>query len=231
MKERNIRLLRMLLENIPNVNVKILDVGCGNGTLSQVISQRVKTKVVGVDISPTLLKKAKARGIDAYEIDVCTQLLPFEDNKFDVAILARALEHLIDPDFAIKEIKRVLKKEGLLVLSTPNLGAWHNRLLLMLGLQPLFTEVSSKKVFGRKFLQLGEGNPAVGHLRIFTLNALKAFLSYYHFKINEIKGARFLEEYPVLNHLDKIFSAFSSLSSYILIVAINKKEVKEWPKN
>ena len=223
MKERNIKLLTMLFDNKPNVNLNILDVGCGDGILSQIISQKFKTKVIGVDISPTLVKKAKERGIDTYEIDICTQPLPFEDNKFDVVIVARTLEHLVDPDFAIKEIKRVLKKEGLLVLSTPNLGAWHNRLLLMIGLQPFFTEVSSKKVFGRKFPQLGEGNPAVGHLRIFTLNALKAFLSYYKFKIKEIKGGRFLEEYPVLNHLDKIFEIFPSLSSYILVITRNKK--------
>lgn len=206
------------------LNVKnILDVGCGDGTLSQIISHKLtKAKVIGVDISPTLVKKSKG-GIDTYEIDVCTQPLPFEDNKFDVVIVARTFEHLVDPDFATKEIKRVLKRKGLLLLSTPNLGAWHNRLLLMLGLQPFFTEVSSKKVFGRKFSQLGEGNPAVGHLRIFTLNALKAFLSYYEFKIIKIKGSRFLEEYPVLNYLDKMFTIFPFLSSYILIAAINQK--------
>jgi methionine biosynthesis protein MetW len=223
LKERNRMLLKMLFGNIDSDVKNILDVGCGDGTLSEIISRRLKVKVTALDISPALVQKAKEKGIEAYTIDVCAQPLPFENGKFDVIVMARTLEHLVDPDSAIREIKRVLKKEGLLFLSTPNLAAWYNRFLLLLGIQPIFTEVSSRKIFGRKIRTLGEKAPVVGHLRIFTLNALKAFMSYYEFEIKEVKGSCFLENFSVFGYLDRIFAIIPSLSSYNIIVAINKK--------
>ena len=58
-----------------------------------------------------------------------------------------------------------------MLLSTPNLAAWYNRVLLALGVQPVFTEVSLRGIFGRP------GSVVAGHLRIFTRSALAQLLS------------------------------------------------------
>jgi 2-polyprenyl-3-methyl-5-hydroxy-6-metoxy-1,4-benzoquinol methylase len=87
--------------------------------------------------------------MNAYELDVSSERLPFQDGYFDVVYMGDVIEHLTNPDFAINEVARVIKTNGFLVLSTPNLACWLNRLLLLLGMQPLFSEVSTAKTFGR----------------------------------------------------------------------------------
>ena len=68
--------------------------------------------------------------------------LPLTDSSVDVVIMSELIEHLVDPDGTLDEAWRVLRPGGTLLLSTPNLAAWYNRVLLRFGIQPLFTEVS-----------------------------------------------------------------------------------------
>jgi ubiquinone/menaquinone biosynthesis C-methylase UbiE len=192
---------------------KILDIGCGDGSF--IIRFKKYCKVFGVDISRRATKIAKEAGIDAYTVDVSYEKLPFEDEYFDVVYMGDVIEHLINPDFAINEASRVIKSEGFLVLSTPNLASWLNRLLLLLGMQPLFSEVSTIKDFGR----LGSsGSFPVGHLRLFTYEALRGFLTYYRFKIVNVVGA-YVSLPKLLSKIDRIFSKIPSLSSIVIIVA------------
>ena len=83
--------------------------------------------------------------------------------------MSEVIEHLVDTDSAMEEVNRVLKPGGSLLLSTPNLAAWYNRGLLALGIQPVFSEVSLRSVFGRP------GSQVAGHLHMFTRRALSSF--------------------------------------------------------
>ena len=80
--------------------------------------------------------------------------------------MSELIEHLVDTDSALDEALRVLKPGGSLLLSTPNLAAWYNRGLLALGVQPIFSEVSLRGVYGRP------GSVVAGHLHMFTRGAL-----------------------------------------------------------
>uniref|UniRef100_E6Q525 Methyltransferase type 11 domain-containing protein n=1 Tax=mine drainage metagenome TaxID=410659 RepID=E6Q525_9ZZZZ len=82
--------------------------------------------------------------------------LPFDDACFDVAIFGEVIEHLVDPDAALQEISRVLRPGGYLVLTTPNLACWFNRIVLVIGVQPIFTETSLHAKIGRKWSFLGQ---------------------------------------------------------------------------
>ena len=62
--------------------------------------------------------------------------------------MLEVIEHLASPDNMIVEVYRILKIGGYLIISTPNLGNWVNRLTMLLGCQPYNVEVSATHVFG-----------------------------------------------------------------------------------
>lgn len=105
---------------------KLLDIGCGNGDSIEVIKDKFE-KVYGCDISETALHKAMQRGIEC----TCTDLngssrLPYQDESFNNVILLEVLEHLFNPLNQLKEIYRVLKPVGQLILTTPNVRYFRN---------------------------------------------------------------------------------------------------------
>jgi len=196
---------------------KILDLGCGDGKFIAKFGKRCE--IFGVDVSSKAVELAKKSDVNAYKADISCEKLPFENEYFDIIYFGDVIEHLIDPDFAINEVVRVIKRNGFLVLSTPNLACWLNRLLLLLGMQPLFSEVSTNKIFGRS------GSFPVGHLRLFTYRALQEFLAYYQFRIIRTMGAPFDRLPRLVKKLDVVFSRIPSLSSIVVVVAcVNRWE-------
>jgi ubiquinone/menaquinone biosynthesis C-methylase UbiE len=193
---------------------RILDIGCGDGSFS--MRFRKYCKVFGIDISQNAIDLAKKAGVSAYKTDMSCQKLPFDNEYFDIVYMGDVIEHLLDPDFAVCEVARVLKSDGFLVLSTPNLASWLNRLLLVVGLQPLSSEVSTVKNFGRYGKQ--DITP-VGHLRLFTYRALKEFLAYYQFSVLKVKGAPFGGLPSILGKVDMVISSIPSLSSILVLEA------------
>lgn len=174
-----------------------------------------------VDISSATIAALEQAGFSAKSLDVSTQPLPFPDGYFDAVIMSEVLEHLVDPDFAVRECRRVMKARGLFGLTTPNLAAWFNRMIGVLGCQPLFTETGTEWVFGRGPF-LGRSRP-VGHLRIFTRNALREFLTYHGFVILDEVGIP-LERMegvtrPIFHRVDRFLSRMPPLASDLLVIA------------
>jgi len=196
---------------------KILDIGCGDGSFIAKFWDRCK--VFGVDISAKAAKLAEKAGVNAYRLDASTERLPFEDECFDLVYMGDVIEHLINPDFAITEVARVMKPSGFLILSTPNLASWLNRLLLLIGLQPLYSEVSTAMNFGRPSAHTECDNIPVGHLRLFTFRALKEFLAHYNFRIVRARGASSQIRTKVLSEVDKALSRIVPLASIVIVVA------------
>jgi methionine biosynthesis protein MetW len=196
---------------------KILDIGCGDGSF--IAKFRDRCKLFGIDISAKAVKLAEKAGVSAYRSDISSERLPFEDECFDLVYMGDIIEHLINPDFAITETARVMKPSGFLVLSTPNLASWLNRLLLLVGFQPLSSEVSTAMNFGRPNTHRGCDNVPVGHLRLFTFRALKEFLAYYSFRIVRVRGASSQMRTKVLSEVDKVLSRIVPLASIVIVVA------------
>lgn len=192
----------------------LLDIGCGDGSFALRFKERYE--ISGVDISQCAVALANEAGIDARRIDISCEMLPFKNGYFDLVYMGDVIEHLLNPDFAIGEVFRVTRSKGFLVLSTPNLASWLNRLLLLSGMQPLFSEVSTVRHFGRHSQQ---NFIPVGHLRLFTYRALREFLTHYGFRIMRLEGAPH-EGLPVfLKQSDKIISQIPSFASIIIVVA------------
>lgn len=196
---------------------KILDIGCGDGSF--IAKFRGRCKVFGIDISAKAVKLAEKAGVNAYRSDISSERLPFEDECFDLVYMGDVIEHLINPDFAITETARVMKPSGFLILSTPNLASWLNRLLLLVGFQPLSSEVSTAMNFGRPSAHAECDNVPVGHLRLFTFRALREFLAYYSFRIVRARGASSQMRTKVLSEVDKVLSRIVPLASIVIVVA------------
>lgn len=196
-----------------------VDVGCGDGSCTEVARSVCgaiplsPVNIVGMDWSAAALKQAKEHGVPAVRASADSGGLPLADASVDVVIMSELIEHLVDPDATLDEAWRVLRPGGSLLLSTPNLAAWYNRVLLAFGIQPLFTEVSLRGIYGRP------GSEVVGHLRVFTRRALKGLLRSIGFVAIEIRGAPYHDVPGPLKPLDRLLCHTPSLASNLLASA------------
>jgi 2-polyprenyl-3-methyl-5-hydroxy-6-metoxy-1,4-benzoquinol methylase len=192
----------------------IADVGCGDGYATSVASEAsTGHRVVGLDWSAEAISRARARGLTLVRAGADGVSLPLKSAVADVVIMSEMIEHLVDTDSVLEEVCRVLKPSGWLLLSTPNLAAWYNRGLLALGVQPVFSEVSLRGVYGRP------GDQVAGHLRMFTRRALIGLLTARGFSSIEVAGASYHDVPRVLRPLDRAFCAWPDASSILLVRA------------
>jgi ubiquinone/menaquinone biosynthesis C-methylase UbiE len=129
---------------------KVLDIACGSGYGSYYLSLNNGLSVIGADVSSDSIAKAKKNyQKDNLQFQVANALsLPFKDNSFDSVVSLETIEHfnVSDQKLYIAELKRVLKPEGKLWLSTPNAEAskhrnpWHLKELNFFELQELLKE-------------------------------------------------------------------------------------------
>jgi SAM-dependent methyltransferase len=193
---------------------RIVDVGCGDGAATGLAAARNPDHhVMGLDWSADALRRAKLLGLNLVRGGVDAPGLPVATGTVDVVIMSELIEHLVDTDSAIDEVRRVLRPGGSLLLSTPNLAAWFNRGLLALGTQPVFSEVSLRGVFGRP------GSQVAGHLHLFTRRALVEFLEAGGFTCVRVDGARYHDVPRPLRPLDLVFCRWPSAASILLVHA------------
>jgi hypothetical protein len=147
----------------------VLDVGCGvHAELAEAVAD--DDRYVGVDFPERIEARVEYVRADLNR-DSLAELLG--EQRFDVIFCGEVVEHLFSPDDLLDDLHRLLAPEGIVVLSTPNLAYWANRLLLLAGFSPLFLENSSRAKLGRRLRLLGQGSETQGHVRLFTYDALR----------------------------------------------------------
>lgn len=139
-----------VLEEVPNnFNGKILDVGCATGSLLARFGKRTRGKLSGVDISPEMIKKAKLklRVMPRIKLHLAdAERLPFKSNSFDYVVSTLIIHHLPNPLLAIKEMCRVLRKNGRLIVVDSNFFLSVTNYFAKL-IEPGFVRMYSKKEF------------------------------------------------------------------------------------
>jgi SAM-dependent methyltransferase len=104
---------------------EVLDAGCGTGWGTALLAEGGAARVVGVDRSALAIDHGRAEHGDAVEVrvaDICAPDLP--DASFDVVVCFEAIEHVDDPSSALDHFRRVLRPDGVLVVSTPVKGVY-----------------------------------------------------------------------------------------------------------
>jgi len=121
-----------LIEN--EKNLKLLDVGCGDGTFLQMLPEKWKT--VGIEKSQTAWYKCIKKGLNVYQGDILDGI----DRKYDIITLLDVLEHTLEPE---KMLKIVRKNADYIILTVPNMAFIKDRIYALLGLIP--SELREKK--------------------------------------------------------------------------------------
>lgn len=135
-----------------------------------------------------------------------------------MVVAGEVIEHVPNPDLMLREFRRILSPQGRLVVSTPNIVGWANRVLVPLGIQPLFTETSSEVHLGRRWQLLGQGNQVQGHLKVFSHRALREILHRSGFTVLRTMGMP--GEFPApVDRLDRLCARFPSIASDLLVVS------------
>lgn len=193
---------------------RLLDIGSGAGVGAKLLADAIGIDhVVCIDISVAALQEVSRRGLSPLIASAEGFKLPFPSGVFDIVVLDEVIEHLVDTDSILDEIHRVLRTDGQLLLSTPNLAAWFNRIAILFGLQPAFSEVSFRKVYGRP------GSGLVGHLRLFTHRAVLAFTNDKGFKVRKAVGVPFPELPRLVQPLDRFMARIPSVAGGVVLVA------------
>lgn len=146
---------------------KLLDIGCSNGDWASLWQAR-GWHCSGIDIDQGHLEIARQRGIDARYCDLNHEDLPFEDQCFDLIFAGEVIEHLVDTDRFLAELRRCLRVSGHLLITTPNLASFENRLRLALGIYPIWVNYNLA---------------GSGHVRAYTPKALAKQLQDHGFKV------------------------------------------------
>jgi len=208
---------------------KILELGCGEGLLSQIVQQKTGADVFGVDISTSGIDLAKKRGIKASVTDL-NDKLPFPKNYFDLIFSDQVLEHVYNTDFLLSETYRILKPGGIMIIITPNLSFWLNRILFLFGVYPMFLEAGEhSKTYGTMFLKkYMQEDQAMGHIHVFNKPALEDIVLAHKFTLIRVFGSPLSWHLPELfrmpyNMLDRFFALFPSLARDIILIGMKHK--------
>lgn len=97
---------------------KILDVGCASGILTNKVWEIFpESKVTGVDVYKRFINYGKRKYPNIQFVAADAHKLPFKSNYFDLVICYETIEHVVNPNLVLKELRRVVKKDGLVIVA------------------------------------------------------------------------------------------------------------------
>ncbi len=117
----------LVLEEIPE-RTKVLDLGCGDGSLLLMLQEKKKVKGFGVEISETGVSLCVEKGLYCYQGDIDDGLSDYNSGSFDYVILNQTIQNTKRPDYVINEVLRIGKK---VIISFPNFAYISTRSYLM----------------------------------------------------------------------------------------------------
>ena len=192
-KYRILRMYKLLEREEPG---KILDLGCLAG---RDMLHLLKTgwDCYGIEISPRACAEATKRGIKAVQYDL-NKGIPFNDEFFDAVWAAEIIEHLMDTDSLLSECHRILRNDGVLLITTPNLASLLNRVRLFFGKYPRYVQYSMR---------------GPGHVRYYTVQVLEKQILLHCFIIEKITSnfLSFPDPFPGKPLRNTIFSYLGKL--------------------
>jgi len=155
----------------------VLDISAGVGIVGKRVKDFYNAEVVCNEISPTALKTMERAGLKtiSFDIDDASQPFPLADGCFDAVISLATIEHLVNIDHFIQEIRRILSEEGRLYISAPNYSGLLY-LLPFLWTGKTFHDPMSKE----------QRYEFYAHIRYFTYRTLSEFIRSFGFALEAV---------------------------------------------
>ena len=210
-------------------NHKVLDVGCAGGPYANLICK--ENEVYGVDECPIRLLLDEDNALSKGYTLLCIRdglQLPFADSFFDIVLCTEVLEHTLETRAFVKELYRVLKTNGKLIISVPNLVSLSNRIGILFGKGLQFNLFWFKDRCFYKLTPWPMGIPEFKydfggirypeqplHIRFFTFESLREFLKQMGFKVEKEIGISFVSD-----RFEKfLYKTFKNYADDLLVIA------------
>ena len=134
-----IQLSEIIKKWVPE-NSKVIDFGCGNGSLLDELIIDKNILGYGVEINDLKIAECIQKGVPVIKQDINKGINEFISSNFDLSIMARSIQCLKNPDLALNEMLQISKR---CVVTVPNLGYWRCRINLASGKMPVTPELPS----------------------------------------------------------------------------------------
>tara|TARA_Y100000817_G_scaffold174406_1_gene136244 strand:- start:207 stop:800 length:594 start_codon:yes stop_codon:yes gene_type:complete len=132
---------KVIADLLPN-NVRVLDVGCGDGSLMSLLTKEKNIEARGLELIEDNVKKCIYKGLSVIEGNAETELHQFPSQSFDFVILSQTLQAFYNPEKVLKDLLRIGKS---VIISIPNFGYWKVRTsLLFFGKMPVTKTLPNK---------------------------------------------------------------------------------------
>jgi len=124
-----------IIANLLPGQSRVLDVGCGDGTLIEALIKQKNIDARGIELEENKVKQCISKGLSVIQGNAETELSQFPDKAFDFVVLSQTLQAFYQPENVLNELLRIGKK---VIISIPNFGYWQVRTsLLFFGKMPV----------------------------------------------------------------------------------------------
>lgn len=186
--------------------VRILELASSSGRVAKRIKESVDCQLIASDIELGPLSLADKKLLDLIQIDA-TENIPLKTQSLDGIFMGELIEHIFDPMYTLSECQRVLRSDGLLLITTPNLAGLQDRISFLFGISPRHVNPL------HEYLYL--------HIRPFTFEMLSLVLKKSGFNVLAVHSNYVRIRFSSGKHIDSRLLAkiFPTLGGSLVVLA------------
>ena len=200
--QKRLHFISSMLKQSITEGAEVLDIGCGNGIITRSLGH-AGFNVLGVDVSDKAIEKARLLNKLSnvrFEVRSAEQLVA-DGQQYEAIICSEVLEHLHQPDNLLKVLRKILKENGILIVTVPN-GKGGRELLVTKPVQAIMKHFpycwkmlnNLKRMLGYKGTTVQSDADDLSHVQFFTIESLSALASSGGFRIAHWGKSNFVED-------------------------------------